>query len=101
MRYLCKRLLQFFGIEIVDHQRIVELEKQTKDIMTSLQSLQNSVSALSASVEAVVVKLNTPHVSDADLQLVTNEVNGQVAKLNAALGLPPVGDPQQPEAPLP
>jgi hypothetical protein len=78
---ILERIEKFFHL---DDQK----QHQHKEIMSALENLTAATQNLTASVDAAVTVLNTPHPTDAQVQSAADAVNAQTARLNSAVTPP-------------
>lgn len=101
--WVIRRIERILGIYPHEIGRLeIEIKKQQEqltEIMTALEQLQYAVADLTTVVDQAVTDINTPHPSDAQIQAATDLIEGQVTRLNIALGniAPTPVDPVVPE----
>lgn len=93
-----RELLEEIVSKVKDHhERLEELRHIKHDLHKVMSALENFTAALNritASVDAAVTVMNTPHPTDAQVQAGADALNAQSDRLDAASGnTPPVVAP--------
>jgi hypothetical protein len=78
-----------------------KLSESFTRMASALDNLTAAVTRLQASVDSAVTVLNTPHPTDAQVQMAADAVNAQSDRLDAATTTPPVAPPPSTPPPTP